>query len=113
MEHFQPGQEGLGIQAAPLAPPDRISLRIGPAQVWLILLLMLASALSFADKSILQILVDPIKGTIHIDDVQASLLMGVSFTVLYALAAVPFGILSDRVDRRKMIAPLLGSYICQ
>jgi MFS family permease len=77
---------------------------IGKAQLWLIALLVLATILAFTDRSILSVLVDPIKADLKIDDVQASLLMGLSFSVIYSAAALPFGALTDVLNRRNLLA---------
>lgn len=77
---------------------------VRPHQLWLVFLLMLAVILAFADRSLLSILVDPIKADLGIDDVRVSLLMGLSFSAIYSLAALPMGALADVVSRRKLIA---------
>jgi MFS family permease len=87
-----------------MTAPDAVATRIRPSQLWLVLLLMLAVILAFADRSLLAILIDPIKTDFRINDVQASLLMGLAFSVVYTLAALPLGALTDRIDRRMLIA---------
>jgi MFS family permease len=90
--------------AAPRGLGEPAPQPVTPRQVWLVLLLMMAVILAFADRSLLSILVDPIKTDLKINDVQASLLMGLSFSVIYSFAALPFGALADRVDRRRLIS---------
>jgi MFS family permease len=73
-------------------------------QGWLLFLLTFSVVLAFADRSLLSILVDPIKADLQLSDVRISLLIGLSFSVIYSLAALPLGALVDVVDRRKLIA---------
>jgi MFS family permease len=92
--------------AVPAAPAEKpiATPRVRPWQFWLVFLLMLATVLAFADRSLLAVLIDPIKTDFKINDVQASLLMGLAFSVIYTLAALPLGALSDVADRRMLIA---------
>lgn len=95
-----------------LQPADQVAgdasggggARVRPWQAWLLLLLTFSVVLAFADRGIMSILVDPIKADLGIGDVQVSLLIGFSFSVIYSLSALPLGALVDRLDRRRMIA---------
>lgn len=68
--------------------------------------LTVAYTLSFADRQVLSLLVEPIKRDLHITDVQASLLQGLAFSLIYASAGIPIGLLADRLSRRNIV--LLG-----
>ena len=46
----------------------------------------------------------PIKADLHLSDAQFGLLGGTAFALLFCLGAVPLGWLSDRTDRRRLIA---------
>ncbi|WP_231382253.1 MFS transporter [Sphingobium indicum] len=61
------------------------------------------TVLSYTDRTIILLLVEPIKADLDIDDVQFSLLTGLSFALFYALFGVPFGWLADRYSRRWII----------
>jgi MFS family permease len=65
---------------------------------------MLAYALSFIDRLILSLLVEPIKHDLHLGDFQISLLQGLSFALFYTLAGIPVGRLVDRGSRTAIIA---------
>lgn len=69
-----------------------------------LIIFLLAYVLSFVDRQILALMVDPIKADLGINDVQIGLLQGFAFAVLYAVMGLPFGMLADRVSRRKIIA---------
>lgn len=67
-------------------------------------ILVVAAILSFVDRQILSLLVEPIKRDLHIDDFAMGLLAGPAFAIFYALAGVPLGWLADRVDRGRLMA---------
>lgn len=65
---------------------------------------LLAYILSFVDRQILSLLVDPIKRDLGVSDLQIGLLQGFAFSLLYAFLGVPVGLLADRAVRKKIIA---------
>ena len=67
-------------------------------------ILLLAAILSFVDRQILNLLVDPIRQDLNINDTQMSLLMGLSFAIFYVICGIPFGRLADVYNRRGIIA---------
>jgi len=67
-------------------------------------ILMLAYVLSFIDRQILNLLVEPIRRDLVISDTQMSLLMGLSFAIFYTVCGIPLGRLADTRSRRKLIA---------
>ncbi|WP_313025381.1 spinster family MFS transporter [Pseudomonas lopnurensis] len=74
-------------------------------RAWLtVAILMLAYVLSFVDRQILNLLVEPIRRDLDITDTHMSLLMGFSFAVFYTICGVPIGRLADRKSRRGIIA---------
>ncbi|MGH7027611.1 spinster family MFS transporter [Brevundimonas sp.] len=65
---------------------------------------LLAYILSFVDRQILSLLVDPIKRDLGVSDLQMGLLQGFAFALLYAFLGVPVGLLADRTVRKRIIA---------
>ncbi|MCC7259191.1 MAG: MFS transporter [Gammaproteobacteria bacterium] len=65
---------------------------------------MVAYALSFVDRLILSLLVEPIRHDLHLTDIQISLLQGFSFAIFYTLAGIPVGRLVDAGRRTVIIA---------
>lgn len=65
---------------------------------------LLAYVLSFVDRQILALMVDPIRQDLGLSDVQIGLLQGLAFAILYAVMGLPFGMLADRISRRRIIA---------
>src|SRR5688572_14022378 len=70
-------------------------------------LLFLVSAVSFMDRQILAILLEPIKRELRASDTQMGLLTGVAFVLFFALASVPIARAADRYSRRNIIAVAL------
>lgn len=73
--------------------------------VWTtVTILMIAYVLSFIDRQILNLLVEPIRRDLVISDTQMSLLMGLSFALFYTICGIPLGRLADTSNRRGLIA---------
>lgn len=71
--------------------------------VLVVVLLLGASTLSFVDRQILSLFVDPLRRSLQISDLQISLLQGVAFAIFYAIAGLPIGYLVDRGSRKLII----------
>jgi MFS family permease len=65
---------------------------------------MVAYVLSFVDRQILNLLVEPIRRDLAINDTQMSLLMGLSFALFYTVCGIPLGRVADTRSRRGLIA---------
>jgi MFS family permease len=74
--------------------------RIGWTAVSIIFLLMIVSVL---DRNILTLLIGSIQEDLHLDDVEAGLLLGLAFALPYGLMALPVGSAVDRFQRRHII----------
>jgi MFS family permease len=65
--------------------------------------LVMATVLSYTDRQIMSLLVDPIRHDLTISDTQVGLLIGTAFALVYGAAGLPFGWLADRLRRRDLI----------
>jgi MFS family permease len=71
---------------------------------WTVVAILISTAiLSYTDRQVLSLLVDPIRGELGINDTQISLLLGTAFAVIYGTAGIPLGYLADRTSRRNLI----------
>jgi MFS family permease len=71
---------------------------------WTVVAILIATAvLSYTDRQVLSLLVDPIRDDLHITDNEVSLLLGTAFAVVYGVAGIPLGWLADRTSRRNLI----------
>lgn len=95
-------------QAAVSAPQSDFKLG-GPYAWFVVLVLCLASIFGYVDRQIINLLVDPIKADLGINDTQIGLLQGFSFVLLYALVAVPVAWLADFGKRTTVI---IAGIIC-
>jgi MFS family permease len=66
-------------------------------------LLLLAYILSFIDRQIMSLLIEPIKADLGLTDGQIGLLLGPAFAIFYVTMGVPIGWLADRKSRRGII----------
>jgi MFS family permease len=66
--------------------------------------LMLMYIFSFIDRQIISLLVGPMKRDLHISDTQVGLMQGLAFALLYTLLGLPIARLSDRRNRKSIIA---------
>lgn len=75
-----------------------------PVYAWyVVVVLTIAYVVSFLDRQILALLVEPIKHDLGISDTRMSLLLGFAFALFYTLLGIPAGRLADRHDRRWII----------
>lgn len=71
---------------------------------WYVAVVMaLCQAVSFIDRQLINLLIGPIKADFGLTDTSVSLLIGVAFSVVHVLLAIPLGRLVDRGYRRSMI----------
>jgi MFS family permease len=71
---------------------------------YVVVVLMLAYTLSFVDRQILGLLVQPIRAEFGVSDTQIGLLQGLSFALFYTVLGLPMGRIVDRFNRRNLIA---------
>ncbi len=71
---------------------------------WGVVAILVGTAiLSYTDRQVLSLLVDPVRHDLGISDTQVSLLLGLAFAFVYGTAGLPFGLLADRTSRRNLI----------
>lgn len=76
-----------------------------PLYAWYVtVLMMFFYVLSFMDRQIIAVMIEPIKADLSLSDVQISLLGGISFVLFYSTAGVFVGRLADSLNRPKLIA---------
>ena len=63
-----------------------------------------AYVLSFIDRTILVLMVGPIRHDLHLNDTEFSLLGGLAFGLLYSVLGLPLGWWADRGDRSRIVA---------
>lgn len=66
-------------------------------------ILALAYVLSYMDRQVLSLLIEPVRRDLGISDTEVSLLTGLAFALCYSAAALPLGRLADISHRRNLI----------
>lgn len=70
---------------------------------YVVFLLATLSVVSYADRLVLGILVEPVKAELQISDTQMGFLLGLSFSLVYATLALFLAGIADRHNRRNLI----------
>lgn len=71
---------------------------------YVVFVLIIAYSFAYIDRTILTLMVAPIRASLQISDVQLSLLHGLAFAVFYTVLGIPIGRLVDRRRRTTIIA---------
>jgi predicted MFS family arabinose efflux permease len=91
--------------ATPVMTADRVHAAGSSTQY--VAVLFLVATVSFMDRQILAVLLEPIKRELGASDTEMGLLTGFAFVVFFALASVPIARAADRYSRRNIIAVAL------
>src|ERR1700710_578367 len=67
-------------------------------------LLTAVYALNFLDRTIFNVLIEPIKKEFALSDTMMGLLAGFGFVLFYSLLGIPIARVADRLDRRNIVA---------
>ena len=76
----------------------------GPYAWYVVGVLTFVYIFSFIDRTLLNLLVAPIRRDLNINDTEMSLLMGMAFALFYTVFGIPLGRMADSKSRRGLIA---------
>src|SRR5205809_8057253 len=97
---------------AELATPAAVSADVivrQPARRYFVLgLLTIIYALNFLDRTIFNVLIEPIKKEFALSDTTMGLLAGFGFVLFYSLLGIPIARLADRFNRRNIVSIALA-----
>lgn len=86
------------------SPVEDGSAYPSPGRAWgLVVILTIAYAISFIDRQIISLMVEPIKDYLDLSDTQISLLLGPAFAIFYTVMGIPLGRVADKFNRRNLI----------
>jgi MFS family permease len=68
-----------------------------------VVLLLLVFILSYFDRYILSLLVEPIKASLGLSDFEIGLLLGPAFSLFHVIVSIPLGLLADKTGRRWLL----------
>ncbi|MEI8155271.1 MAG: MFS transporter [Burkholderiales bacterium] len=75
-----------------------------------LVLLLFVYTMSFIDRQIMGILMQPIKQEFQVSDSAMGMLGGLTFALFYSVLAIPFGRYADRTNRRNFVAYCCGAW---
>ena len=78
-------------------------LAFWPVGAWMGVL-FLVYVISYIDRQLMSVLLEPIKIELHATDTEMGILTGVAFAIFYAIMGIPIARLADRSVRRSIIA---------
>ena len=85
---------------SPAFTPDKLPL----GTHWTLLLLLFVYTMSFTDRQIIGILMQPIKTEFGVSDTAMGLLSGLAFALFYSALGVPMARYADHANRRNFVA---------
>ena len=71
---------------------------------YVLALLTAVYALNFLDRTIFNVLIEPIKKEFFLSDTTMGLLAGFGFVLFYSLLGIPIARIADRINRRNIVA---------
>ena len=78
--------------------------RNGNGYRWYVVILLLAIfILSYFDRYILSLLIEPLKKSIDLTDFQVGLLLGPAFSLFHVIVGIPLGWYADRTNRKYLL----------
>jgi len=90
---------------------DTVQSYPSPITAWYcVLVIALTLMINFLDRSILPLLIPAIKADLHISDSAMGVIMGLAFTIFYALFGLPVARLVDRGTRKLIYSAGLGIF---
>lgn len=98
--------------ASDLADGAEVNSKPWPSafQGWFIVAIFFVAAIvSYTDRLIFSLIVDPVRTSLGISDFEVGLAQGTTFALIYALAGLPSGRLADVANRRNVL--LAGTFI--
>src|SRR5579864_1326715 len=75
---------------------------------YVLALLTIIYALNFLDRTIFNVLIEPIKKEFALSDTTMGLLAGFGFVLFYSLLGIPIARVADRLNRRNIVATALA-----
>jgi predicted MFS family arabinose efflux permease len=80
-----------------------------PGRAWFgVALLTMMMTLNQVDRRVASLVIEPLKKEFLLSDTQIGMLTGLAFGMVYAITAIPLGLLADRMSRRNLLAIVLA-----
>lgn len=96
------------VSASPVSRPDEAELPAIPRKAWTsLLLLTICYAIYTLDKSVVAVVIEPLKREFQLNDSDVGLLTGLASTLPFLVTCIPLGMLADRVNRKWLLIALV------
>ncbi len=96
---------GNSAAPQPQPPESQPPGDISPLRAWwAVAVLVLAYTLSYVDRMIIALMVEPLRADLGLSDTQVSLLQGLAFAAFYTSLSIPIATLADRRARSAIVA---------
>ena len=93
------------VDVAPqAAAPTQAAATPSTRRYYVLALLTIIYALNFLDRTIFNVLIEPIKKEFALSDTTMGLLAGFGFVLFYSLLGIPIARMADRLNRRNIVA---------
>ena len=93
------------VDLAPQAAASAQAQAVPSARRYYVLgILTIVYALNFLDRTIFNVLIEPIKKEFTLSDTTMGLLAGFGFVLFYSLLGIPIARVADRLNRRNIVA---------
>jgi MFS family permease len=99
----------MGNLARPLAAIGSAS-NVAHTRYYTLALLTLSYALNFLDRTIFNVLIEPLKKEFQLSDTMLGLLAGFGFVLMYSVLGMPIARLADRSNRRNIVTAGLALF---
>lgn len=86
------------------AQADAVAARPSIRRYYVLGILTVVYALNFLDRTIFNVLIEPIKKEFVLSDTTMGLLAGFGFVLFYSLLGIPIARIADRLNRRNIVA---------
>jgi MFS family permease len=92
------------LASEPAAAATKATAAPSTRRYYVLAILTLVYALNFLDRTIFNVLIEPIKKEFVLSDTTMGLLAGFGFVLFYSLAGIPIARVADRLNRRNIVA---------
>jgi MFS family permease len=92
-----------------LSPPNSTAFAWSPQRAYFsLLILTLVQICAHIDRTVIGIVLEPMKHEFRLSDGQLGAISGLAFAAAHVLACIPFGRLADRTNRRNLLVGAVG-----
>jgi len=97
----------MALQSSSISDDVGAAAPLSAYRWYALAILFLVSVLNTVDKMLIPALAEPLRIEFGLSDSELGFLVGIVFSVAYAVASIPIGLLIDRVNRTRLLAALL------